>query len=73
MNEARDINTLSRETGISVRTIRYYLAQDLLPPPAGRGPAATYGSGHRAAANRLDERAAFVGGVSLATRDRPRV
>lgn len=47
MNEARDINTLSRETGISVRTIRYYLAQDLLPPPAGRGPAATYGSGHR--------------------------
>ena len=39
MNEARDINTLSRETGISVRTIRYYLAQDLLPPPAGRGPA----------------------------------
>jgi DNA-binding transcriptional MerR regulator len=47
MNENIDINALSRETGINVRTIRYYLAEKLLPPPAGRGPAATYGPGHR--------------------------
>lgn len=38
---------MSRETGINARTIRYYLAEGLLPPPAGRGPAATYGVGHR--------------------------
>jgi DNA-binding transcriptional MerR regulator len=42
-----DINELSRETGVSVRTIRYYVAQKLLPPPSGRGSAATYGKGHR--------------------------
>ena len=47
MNDTLDINALSQETGISVRTIRYYLAQNLLPPPFGRGPAATYGPGHR--------------------------
>lgn len=47
MNESLDINALSRETGINVRTIRYYLAEGLLPPPSGRGPAATYGAGHR--------------------------
>lgn len=50
MNDALDINTLSRDTGINVRTIRYYLAEGLLPPPSGRGPAAIYGPGHR---NRL--------------------
>lgn len=47
MNDALDINTLSRDTGINVRTIRYYLAEGLLPSPSGRGPAATYGPGHR--------------------------
>ena len=47
MSDTLDINALSRETGINVRTIRYYLAEGLLPPPAGRGPAAVYGPGHR--------------------------
>jgi len=42
-----DIATLSEETGVNVRTIRYYVAEGLLPPPDGRGPAATYGRGHR--------------------------
>ena len=42
-----DINTLSQLTKVSVRTIRYYLAEGLLPPPEGRGPAASYGPGHR--------------------------
>lgn len=47
MSSNLDINTLSQETGVNVRTIRYYLAEKLLPPPIGRGPSATYGSGHR--------------------------
>lgn len=47
MNDTLDINALSQESGISVRTIRYYLAQNLLLPPFGRGPAAVYGPGHR--------------------------
>ena len=47
MTDPLDINTLSRETGVPVRTIRYYLAEKLLPASAGRGPAASYGAGHR--------------------------
>jgi DNA-binding transcriptional MerR regulator len=35
--EALDINALSRETGINVRTIRYYLAEGLLPVTRGTG------------------------------------
>jgi DNA-binding transcriptional MerR regulator len=46
MTDPLDINTLSRETGVPVRTIRYYLAKGLLPS-AGRGPSASYGPGHR--------------------------
>jgi DNA-binding transcriptional MerR regulator len=46
MIENVDINTLSRATGVSVRTIRYYLAEGLLPPPRGRGPAASYNREH---------------------------
>ena len=46
MHENLDIHALSQMTGISVRTIRYYLAQDLLPSPSGRGPGAIYGPGH---------------------------
>jgi DNA-binding transcriptional MerR regulator len=47
MSKTFDINTLSESTGVNVRTIRYYLAEGLLPPPEGRGPAASYGPGHR--------------------------
>jgi DNA-binding transcriptional MerR regulator len=47
VNDDFDINTLSSETGVNVRTIRYYLAEGLLPPPVGRGLAASYGTGHR--------------------------
>ena len=32
--------------GESPRTVRYYIQQGLLPPPAGTGPAATYGAEH---------------------------
>ena len=47
MDDTRDIKTLSDETGVPVRTIRYYLAEGLLPPPFGRGGGASYGVGHR--------------------------
>lgn len=47
MSKSLDIRTLSEDTGINVRTIRYYLSENLLPPPLGRGPAASYDAGHR--------------------------
>ncbi len=31
----------------SARTIRYYIAERLLPPPSGSGPAAVYTAAHR--------------------------
>jgi DNA-binding transcriptional MerR regulator len=40
------IADLSRLTGISVRTIRYYLSQGLLPAPGESGPGAHYGETH---------------------------
>jgi DNA-binding transcriptional MerR regulator len=33
-------------TGVTQRTIRFYIAEGLLPPPEGAGPAAVYTSGH---------------------------
>jgi DNA-binding transcriptional MerR regulator len=37
---------LERETGLSARTIRYYITEGLLPPAKGRGVGATYGPAH---------------------------
>jgi DNA-binding transcriptional MerR regulator len=37
---------LERETGVSGRTVRYYITEGLLPPSYGRGPTATYDLGH---------------------------
>ncbi|NCA72398.1 MAG: MerR family transcriptional regulator [Sphingobacteriia bacterium] len=42
MNETLDINSLSRAADVPVRTIRYYLAEGLLPSSNGRGPTASY-------------------------------
>lgn len=47
MQDNLDIRTLSRDTGISIRTIRYYLTEGLLPPIIGRGKGARYTPGHR--------------------------
>ncbi len=41
------IAELARATGVTPRTIRYYVAEGLLPPPEGAGPAAVYSAGHR--------------------------
>jgi DNA-binding transcriptional MerR regulator len=40
------ISDLARLTGLSVRTIRYYLAQGLIPASGESGPGAHYGDGH---------------------------
>ena len=31
---------------MSVRTVRYYIAEGLLPPPEGSGPGSSYTQGH---------------------------
>ena len=38
--------SLEQATGLSARTIRFYITQGLLPPAHGRGPSATYDRGH---------------------------
>lgn len=40
------ISELEEQTGVSARTIRYYIGQGLLAPAYGRGPSATYDRGH---------------------------
>ena len=37
---------LGRKVGVTVRAVRYYTAEGLLPPPVLRGPATRYGRGH---------------------------
>lgn len=44
--EAMSLGDLIAEAGVTVRTVRYYIAEGLLPPPAGAGPATAYGRGH---------------------------
>jgi DNA-binding transcriptional MerR regulator len=41
-----EISELEEETGIPIRTIRYYISRGLLAPAYGRGPSATYDLGH---------------------------
>ena len=43
---AYSIADLARLTGVNVRTIRYYLAQGLIPASGESGPGAHYGDGH---------------------------
>jgi DNA-binding transcriptional MerR regulator len=37
---------LTQEAGVSVRTVRYYIAEGLLPPPDASGPRSSYTQGH---------------------------
>ena len=40
------LTELARAAGVSVRTVRYYIAEGLLPPPVGAGPHSAYTTGH---------------------------
>ncbi len=40
------IDELCARTGFTRRTVRYYVAEGLLPPPAGRGRGGFYGRAH---------------------------
>lgn len=42
------IEELAEETQMPIRTIRYYIAEGMLPRPSGRGRAAAYGEEHLA-------------------------
>lgn len=44
--DAMDLAELSERADVSVRTIRYYIQQGLLPSPDARGPGARYGAEH---------------------------
>ncbi len=41
------LTELAEITGVTQRTIRFYIAEGLLPPPEGAGPAAVYTAAHR--------------------------
>lgn len=40
------LERLCQEANVTIRTVRYYIAEGLLPPPLGQGPAARYGAEH---------------------------
>ncbi len=40
------LKELTETAGVSVRTVRYYIAEGLLPPPAGAGPGSHYTAVH---------------------------
>lgn len=46
MNIELSIQELADAAGVSVRTIRYYIAEGLLPPAGTRGKSAAYGHDH---------------------------
>ena len=46
MSQSYTIAELARLTGLNVRTIRYYIAQGLIPASGESGPGAHYGQGH---------------------------
>src|SRR4051795_5362409 len=41
-----DLTGLADRAGVSIRTVRYYLQQGLLPKPEARGPGAHYTAEH---------------------------
>jgi DNA-binding transcriptional MerR regulator len=45
--EQLTVDDLAARTGMTVRTVRFYVAEGLLPPPVRRGRIAYYGSQHR--------------------------
>jgi DNA-binding transcriptional MerR regulator len=50
-DDSYTLEELCDQAGVTVRTVRYYISEGLLPPPAGHGASARYTDDHRA---RLD-------------------
>ena len=46
--ESYSLDSLTEQTGVSKRTIRYYVATGMIPPPSGAGRGARYGAEHLA-------------------------
>src|SRR5829696_5916655 len=44
--ERLTLSELTATADVSVRTVRYYIAEGLLPPPEGSGPGSAYTPGH---------------------------
>jgi DNA-binding transcriptional MerR regulator len=44
--ERLTLGELTAAADVSVRTVRYYIAEGLLPPPEGSGPGSSYAQGH---------------------------
>lgn len=49
------VSQLADESGLSIRTIRYYQSQGLLPPPALQGRSAVYSRAHLDVLDRIKE------------------
>src|SRR5690348_3078237 len=47
-NDPYSLTDLARLADVTPRTVRYYVAQGLLPSPDAAGPATRYGEGHLA-------------------------
>lgn len=47
-DDSHTLTDLARLAGVTPRTVRYYVAQGLLPAPVTAGPATRYGAGHLA-------------------------
>jgi DNA-binding transcriptional MerR regulator len=45
-NVTRTLAELAQESGVAARTIRYYIARGLVPPPLAGGRGACYGEAH---------------------------
>ncbi|WP_036553650.1 MerR family transcriptional regulator [Nocardioides insulae] len=48
MTDQLTVDQLAAESGLSVRTTRYYASRGLIPPPVRRGRVAYYGAAHTA-------------------------
>jgi DNA-binding transcriptional MerR regulator len=46
VDERMSLRDLTDAAGVSVRTVRYYISEGLLPPPEGAGPASAYTAAH---------------------------
>src|SRR4051812_3746748 len=44
--ERMNLRDLTDAAGVSVRTVRYYISEGLLPPPEGSGPGSAYTAAH---------------------------